>query len=73
MSSSTVPLASLCGWAVMTLSPKAAGSGWMVLLLDTFAGLQVFAQQDFFENVLKDLSEALEIKLILLLEVKKYE
>lgn len=57
----------------MTLSPKAAGSGWMVLLSDTFAGLQVFAQQDFFENVLKDLSEALEIKLILLLEVKKYE
>lgn len=33
----------------------------------------VFAQQDFFENVLKDLSEALEIKLILLQEVKKYE
>lgn len=59
VSSSTVPPESLCGWAVMTPSPKADGSGWMDLRSDTSAGLQVFAQQDFCEHVLKNLRDAL--------------
>lgn len=37
----------------------------MVLLSDTSAGLQVFAQQRFFENVLKDFGDSLEINQVL--------
>lgn len=44
VSSSIAPQASLCGWAVMTPSPRVVGSGWMLLRSDTFAGLQVSAK-----------------------------
>lgn len=53
----------------MTPSPKAAGSGWTVPPSDSSAGLQVFARQDFFERVLKDLREALGIKQIVFREI----
>ena len=44
--SSTVPRGSLCGWAVMTRSLKAAGSGRTVLLSDSSTGTQVSLQTD---------------------------
>lgn len=54
----------------MTPSLKGAGSGWMVLLSDTFAGVPVGFRAGF-KNVLKYFKEALKIEQFFLPEGKK--